>query len=52
MISAQIERLHQDSLNLVAFIKKLRKDGDVERARKIKAKKDYLDTRIAEIMAV
>lgn len=50
MISAQIERLQQDSSQLEAFIQELRREGNHERAQKIEGKKDYLDTRIAEIL--
>jgi cell division protein FtsB len=49
MISAQIERLHQDSSSLEAFIKTLREEGNDERADKIVKKQKYLDSRIAEI---
>jgi len=50
MISAQVERLQNDSLNLESFIRQLEHEGDLDRMEKIKAKKTYLDKRIAEIV--
>lgn len=51
MISAQHERLQQDSFNLQSFIQELKDAGDVDRMKKIVSKKEYLDKRIAEIFS-
>jgi len=51
MVSAQIERLQNDSAQLVSFVDDLRRDGDNHRAQKIEAKLEYLNARITEIMS-
>ena len=50
MISTQIERLQKDSSQLDNFIRELREEGNYDRARKIVAKKEFLDSRLNEIM--
>jgi len=49
MVSDQIERLHNDSVRLEAFITELKDIGDVDKMKTIIAKKNYLEQRLAEI---
>ena len=49
MVSAQLERLQQDSENLATFISQLQTSGEDELVKRFKLKKTYLDNRIAEI---
>lgn len=50
MVSAQLERLQQDSAGLENFITQLKQIGDDERAKRFELKKTYLDNRIAEMV--
>lgn len=49
MVSAQIERLQQDSDNLSIYIKELKQQGNERLMNMIIQKKRYLDNRISEI---
>lgn len=49
MISAQLERLQKDSAALGDFISQLETSGNKSKIDCFMEKKNYLDTRIAEI---
>lgn len=49
MISAQLEKLRKDSVELQRFADRLRKEGNHELVKKIVAKKNYLNQRIENV---
>ena len=48
----QIKRLQKDSAELLSFQQKILEEGDIELAKKIKAKKKFLDKHIASVLEV
>lgn len=43
MINTQLEELQADSATLSQFAKELKKEGNIELYKKVKAKKEFLD---------
>jgi hypothetical protein len=43
MINTQLEELQADSANLSAFAEQLKKEGNNDLYKKVKAKKEFLD---------
>lgn len=49
MVFAQIERLKKDSAELDIYAKKLEKKGEVQRAQKIKKKREFIERALSEV---
>lgn len=49
MVFAQVERLKKDSSELDVYAKKLEKKGQIQRAQKIKLKRDMILKTLEEI---
>lgn len=49
MVFAQIERLKKDSVELDIYAKKLEKKGEVQRAEKIKRKREFIERALSEV---
>jgi len=49
MVYAQLERLKKDSTELDMYAKKLQKKGQIEQAKKIMMKRDYVINTLREL---
>jgi hypothetical protein len=51
MEAIQLERLYQDKQKLDLFIQRLKDSKQYDRLKKVIQKKEYLDSRIAEVIS-
>ena len=49
MVLAQLERLQKDSNELEIYAKKLEKKGELNRAKKIKKKREFIERALSEV---
>lgn len=49
MVFAQIERLKKDSAELDNYAKKLEKKGEIQRAKKIQKKREFIERALSEV---
>lgn len=49
MVLAQLERLQKDSNELEVYAKKLEKKGELQRAKKIQKKREFIERALSEV---
>jgi len=49
MVLAQLERLQKDSNELEIYAKKLEKKGELQRAKKIQKKREFIERALSEV---